>query len=174
MSEFTNENIDINALCGFENLDFKPINRRYLNVRRLKFIIFFVIILIAMNIIALTAIDFPYVYSLIPIVFVFLIFISIILILPKAHKKRAFALRENDITYKSGLIWHSIITIPLNRVQHVAVTEGPVTRMYKLKNLNLYTSGESSSDLVIKGLTKEQAFKIKDFINSRLEKYENQ
>lgn len=174
MTDFTNENIDINALCAFDNLDFKPINQKYLNVKKIQFLILFFILIIIASVPILFIDEIPFIYAMIPTVFIILIFACIFLILPIAHKKRAFALRENDITYRSGLIWHRIITVPLNRIQHVSVGEGPITRIYKLKNLNLYTSGESSSDIVINGLTKEQAFKIKDFINSRLERYENQ
>jgi hypothetical protein len=37
-----------------------------------------------------------------------------------------------------------------------------------LSSLSVYTAGDSSDDLVIKGITKKKALKIKEFITTKI------
>ena len=78
-------------------------------------------------------------------------------------------LREKDVTYKSGVLIEKITTVPYSRIQHVEINEAPISRIFKLASLNVFTAGDSSNDLVIKGIKKEEALKIKEFINQQID-----
>ena len=82
----------------------------------------------------------------------------------KGFEIKGFALREKDITYRSGYIFRSVTTIPFNRVQHCEITEGPIERQFGLKKLEVFTAGGQSSDLSIPGLKGEQAQQLKEYI----------
>lgn len=81
-----------------------------------------------------------------------------------SFKLRGYCLRQLDISYRSGLLIHRMVTIPLNRVQHCEYSQGPLGRLFDLAQVKVYTAGGSNSDLVIKGLRKESAVKLRDQI----------
>ncbi len=82
----------------------------------------------------------------------------------KGFKKRGYVLREKDITYKKGFLFHSQVTIPFNRIQHCETSQGPLSRAFNLMTLKVFTAGGASSDLRISGLRPEEANQLKEFI----------
>lgn len=84
--------------------------------------------------------------------------------LKKIYYSKKYMLRLKDITYKSGWIWHSVTSVPYNRIQHVEIEQGPIEKIYGLSTLEVYTAGKSTSDLSIPGLESETAEKLKDFV----------
>jgi membrane protein YdbS with pleckstrin-like domain len=87
------------------------------------------------------------------------------------YKKRSYALRQNDLTYRKGWIFYSITTIPFNRIQHTDVSQGPLERRFALSTLNIYTAGGSTSDLSVPGLEQEEAQQLRDFISRKAATY---
>lgn len=90
------------------------------------------------------------------------VFVWVISILGVSRKSYAF--REKDVIYRSGVILKRELVIPYNRVQHVALHEGMVSRVFHLAALEFYTAGGANGDLKIPGIPKEQAERIKQFI----------
>ncbi|MDG1195895.1 MULTISPECIES: PH domain-containing protein [unclassified Polaribacter] len=82
---------------------------------------------------------------------------------------KKYALRERDISYKSGLLIKKITTVPFSRIQHVEIDEKPISRLFGLASLSVYTAGDSSDDLVVKGLKKEVAIQLKEFIITKID-----
>ncbi len=78
--------------------------------------------------------------------------------------KKAYAFREHDVIYRSGVVVKREIVIPYNRVQHVALHEGMISRMYQLATLEFFTAGGANGDLKIPGIPKAEAERIKQFI----------
>ena len=60
--------------------------------------------------------------------------------------------------------------IPYNRVQHVALHEGFVSRIFGLAKVEIFTAGGSSSDLEIPGIEKEEAENIKQLLMGKIQK----
>ncbi len=87
-----------------------------------------------------------------------------LLIVYKEFPKRAYALREMDVTYRKGWIFHSVTSVPFNRIQHSEIDQGPLDRAFSLASLNLYTAGGSGSDLTIPGLPHEEAVRLREFV----------
>ncbi|MEO6133100.1 MAG: PH domain-containing protein [Saprospiraceae bacterium] len=85
-----------------------------------------------------------------------------------------YAVREKDISFKSGWIWRSMITVPFNRVQHCDIRQGVLDRRFGLSRLTIYTAGGQSTDLMIPGLLPETAEKLKSYILSSTEKTVNE
>lgn len=79
-----------------------------------------------------------------------------------------YALRERDIVYRHGVIWHTITAVPFNRIQHVEKSSTPLDRRFHIASLQLYTAGGSSSDLKIEGLPAKSAEKLRMFIIDKI------
>ncbi|ASM51556.1 hypothetical protein PESP_a3799 [Pseudoalteromonas espejiana DSM 9414] len=81
-------------------------------------------------------------------------------------KLQGFALRTHDIAFKKGVIWQQVTILPLARVQHMEIHQGPIERKLKLASLKLFSAGGVSADLQISGLTHEQCKNIRQFVQS--------
>jgi len=78
--------------------------------------------------------------------------------------KKAYAVRDRDILYKSGVFWLTVTAIPFNRIQHVEKSSTPLDRKFHLATLQLFTAGGSGGDLKIHGLSEKTAEKLRTFI----------
>lgn len=85
-----------------------------------------------------------------------------------AFKKRKYAIRKYDVVYSKGLIIHSIVTVPMSRIQHVEESRSWLARHFGLATLKIFTAGESGSDLSIKGLPHLEAKQIKEIISNKV------
>lgn len=85
---------------------------------------------------------------------------------------KGYAIRSKDVSYKSGLLFFSMTSVPLNRIQHCEFSQGPLGRLFDLASVKVYTAGGSSSDLTIHGLTKERAQRLRDYITKLSAEYE--
>ena len=162
---FENNQIDSNDLPRVEDLNFIPLEKQYLKVVLASNIIFWVIIMIIVIILyAFKALVLPTPFQwLLPVFLITLFLVSIYMSIHGFHKK-AYALRQRDIVFKTGLLWQKEIAVPFKRVQHCEVNQGPIERMFNLSNLHVFTAGGSSSDLSIPGLNPTTAQQLKEFI----------
>ena len=87
-----------------------------------------------------------------------------------SFKKKAYAFRNHDVIYRSGLIATNTMVIPNNRVQHVALHEGLISRYFGLAKVEIFTAGGSSSDVEIPGIAKEEAENIKQLLMGKIQK----
>lgn len=90
----------------------------------------------------------------------------------KGFKRRGYALRQRDITYKRGFLFHSQTTVPFNRIQHCETSQGPLSRAFGLMALKIFTAGGATSDLRIGGIRPDEANQLKDFITEASAQYE--
>ena len=60
-------------------------------------------------------------------------------------------------------------TVPFNRIQHIEINQGPFSRFFDLATLSIFTAGNSSHDLKIRGIKISEAEKIKEFISSKID-----
>jgi membrane protein YdbS with pleckstrin-like domain len=85
----------------------------------------------------------------------------------KQARVKAFALRQHDIIYRSGLWWRKSVVLAFNRIQHMEISIGPLQRRFGLASLKFYTAGGASVDLRLDGLTRERAEQLREFIMQR-------
>ncbi|MCJ8319626.1 MAG: PH domain-containing protein [Colwellia sp.] len=81
-----------------------------------------------------------------------------------ADKKKYFALREQDITYRCGVIFQKTVTQPILRIQHVELKRGPLERKFGLACLQLFSAGGAAHTFEIPGLLLEDAESMRQFI----------
>lgn len=146
----TNNQIVAIELPAVEPADFKKHPKRFLNKKLIAKLIFFVPLLIACIVFSFIVDEAWFPWVVFP-VWLFLISISLFLSY-KEYFVRGYVLRELDITYRHGWIFHHETTIPFNRIQHTEIKDGPIDRIFNLCALEVYTAGGSSSDLNLSGL----------------------
>ncbi len=165
MTEFENLSVNPTQLPQVETATYHPLDKNYLKISIFTTLIFWGIVLIGS--LAFASIMGLWGNTL----WVSLFFVSWGLLVGtqlwvaiKGFDKKSYAIRGKDLIYQQGLIWHDMTAIPFNRIQHCAVHQGPIERMYKLSRIQVFTAGGSSSDMSIPGLSSGEAQRIKDFI----------
>lgn len=164
---FTNELVL--ELPDFTKIEFKQVDKSYLKVIYINFFLFFIPLLVGLILLHQFAFSDGIKEYIIIVYALFILFFGVIFIfLRLSFPLRKYALREKDISYKAGLFVKKMTTVPFSRIQHVAIDEKPISRIFGLSALSVYTAGDSSDDLEIKGIQKETAIQIKEFISSKI------
>ena len=163
------QNIVVSSFPNILEVEFKYINRKYLKVILINITFVYLSLLAAVffieyeNILGLEEVAF-WLILFITILFIYTIFIKII-----GFKRRKFLVREKDISYKKGVFYKKITTVPFNRIQHVEIDQGPISRFFNLASLSVFTAGDSSDDLKVNGLLKDEAQQIKEYISNQID-----
>ncbi len=153
--------MEVADLPQVEDVHFQRHPVRYQSYRYLVASIWWAIPVVAFVVFATLYTDWWAVYAGIPLAsLIVLSYVGIGI----GYRKRSYALRQNDLTYRKGWLFYSITTVPFNRIQHTEVAQGPLERKYKLCTLNLYTAGGSTSDLSIPGLEQDEAQQLRDYV----------
>jgi membrane protein YdbS with pleckstrin-like domain len=168
MEHFTNTTIDTNQLPQFEAVEFQKLQPDYWKVllinRGLGLLILGIGIGVATYLIDEIESVVPYIWA-----GFFVLVIITYVILRVAFRKKGFAFREHDVLFRDGIIATNTTIIPYNRVQHVALHEGWLSRYFGLAKVEIFTAGGSSSDIEIPGIEKEHAEKIKQLVMGKIQ-----
>lgn len=80
----------------------------------------------------------------------------------RRYRSRGYRLGADDLRVVKGVWFHSDITVPLGRVQHIDVAQGPIERANGLAKLVLHTAGTDNSSVSLEGLAHEDATAMRD------------
>lgn len=86
------------------------------------------------------------------------------------YKYYGYQINEENIHVIKGVLFKSETIIPIKRIQHVEVLEGPIQLLFKQASVLIYTAG---SALNITGLSKEKALEVSKSIEGKLVDYLN-
>lgn len=169
MENFINDTIDTTQLPKFEAVAFTPLHPDYWKITAINLLIVLLILGTALGLLLFFN-DHLFPYRMFLIVTAAILFAMILLFSRMAFRKKGFAFRNHDVLYKSGIISTNTIIIPYNRIQHVALHEGFISRYFGLAKIEIFTAGGSSSDIEIPGIEKEQAENIKQLLMGKIQK----
>lgn len=160
MSDFTNNTIELDLLPKFEEVQLKPLSSQYWKVVLINILIF--LLFVAAGIFAILYFkEEPRQYLLIIIAIYITFAVLLLFIYNIGVKRRGFAVRERDIIYASGVLALSTTIVPFSRIQHIALHEGLISRIFNLGELQIFTAGGSSGSLHIRGIEIAEAKNIK-------------
>ena len=169
MNEFSNNPIEIDQLPKFEEVQLKGLHPKYINVLLFNFLLLFVLIIGVFSTLFYFKKDAFSNSTWILILVGILVFLAGLIVFTKlSFNKKGYAFWEHDTIYKSGLISETTTIIPFNRVQHVALHQGFISRKLGLASIELFTAGGSSSDLEIPGLLLADAQIIKNLVSQKI------
>jgi membrane protein YdbS with pleckstrin-like domain len=169
MEDFTNETIDTTQLPKFEEVVFSVLHPNYWKVTLISLAVFFLVLGIGVGLVIYFNEDLSPFISQISIVL--LVLVLLVLFFSRiSFKKKGFAFRTHDVLFRHGIIATNTLVIPYNRVQHVALHEGLISRFFGLAKIQIFTAGGASSDIEIPGIAKEQAENIKQLLMGKIQK----
>jgi membrane protein YdbS with pleckstrin-like domain len=80
------------------------------------------------------------------------------------YEHTSWRLDETGLEIRRGVIWRHQISIPVARVQHADVSQGPLQRSYELGTLTIHTAGTENASIGLEGISHEQAIQLRDQI----------
>ena len=169
MQTFTNNTIDTSNIPKFEAVIFSKLHPNYWKVMLLNLSLIILIAGIGLAF-AIYNVEEIVDYQLIIVVTFLFLVVLIVVFSHIGFVKKGFAFREHDVLFKHGIIANNTTIIPYNRVQHVAIEEGLISRYFGLVTIEIFTAGGNSSDILIPGIEKEQAENIKQLLMGKIQK----
>jgi len=88
------------------------------------------------------------------------------------HKRVSFKIDPVGIEIHEGVFWRSQICVPIGRVQHADVGQGPLQRIFGVSTLTLHTAGTSNASVAIEGLDHAFAVSVRDWIVHQRKNYD--
>ena len=83
---------------------------------------------------------------------------------PLEHRRASWRLDSEGLEIHRGVLWRHQITIPLGRVQHADVSQGPLQRQFELGTLTIHTAGTENASVALEGLAHWTAIELRDQI----------
>jgi hypothetical protein len=83
---------------------------------------------------------------------------------PIAYRHASYALGEDGLEIRRGVVWRAIVNVPRSRVQHTDVSQGPIERSYALGSLSIHTAGTDHALVSLPGLAHTTALRIRDHL----------
>lgn len=80
----------------------------------------------------------------------------------KAYDHSGWCLTASGLEIRRGIWWRSQISVPLARVQHTDVHQGPLMRRFGLAKLVVHTAGTENSAVELDGLSFTTAQRLRD------------
>jgi len=163
--KFDNKQLFDLGIPNFEDLELTPVSPQYLKIIILNNILLSLFLLVGFSVAyyffhhELSSFQIWTVYTAGTILIAYFFLSSII-----GFKYRKYAVRENDIVYQYGWLKRTLIIVPFNRIQHIKVEQGWLSKILKLKSVSVFTAGIDAGDVSIKGLPEEIAEGINNLI----------
>lgn len=152
-----------------ENVPLTPLDRGLLNLMRIRGLIagcFLLAAAFAGEIWIHTLVDLPWgllVAAALPILLYLVLWAP-----PRRYRAWGYKMDPEELQVRRG-VWTRVQTVvPLDRVQHIDVSQGPLERMLGICSLVLHTAGTLNSQIVVPGLTRETAERMRDEIRGRI------
>ncbi len=71
---------------------------------------------------------------------------------------------SDQLRIARGYLFHSDTVVPLGRIQHIDVRQGPIMRRYGLAELRVHTAGNHNASVNLPGLAHEDALAMRESI----------
>jgi membrane protein YdbS with pleckstrin-like domain len=86
----------------------------------------------------------------------------------RRYRAWGYRLDAEELMLRHGLWTHIETSVPLRRVQHLDVAQGPLERGFGVTRLVMHTAGTASSEVVLPGLSRATAEAIRDEIRAQI------
>lgn len=95
--------------------------------------------------------------------------IPIVVMYGRAYcRSLGFALRPQDIVVKEGVWWRSHTCLPLSRLQHVTLSQGPIAKYFDYCTLKGFSAGSPMAEITIYGLTKAEGERLRQHLMQQI------
>ncbi len=165
---FVNEPIDVSGLPRLPDDRFESLDPRYLRIRWTGVAITAAVVIVLAGIVTAVLPDGAALPRWIPAVVALglLALLAVIAWLQRLEiTHMGYLVRDEDFSYRSGVIGRSVVTVPFARIQHVSIDRGPLARSFGLATLQMRTAG--SGGLTVPGMDHDTAQRLKALVADR-------
>lgn len=157
------------SLCDdilpYNKLRFEPVDKNYIKVVYVRLLLVYVILMAcALFILLIEAESMPLMLIGAELVLA-AAFVANMAFVRKIYSFKGYRLSEKDISYRSGIFFPKVTTIPFCKIQQVSVRRNPVTSIFGLYYIDVINGSQSiTSQMTIPGLSREKAEGLKSLI----------
>lgn len=149
--------------------DFKPLERGQLQVLRFH-AIFQAIVLAGLAAVAEIALasssDLPPGMVAVPVL---LLILYLVIVSPgRQYRAWGYWMDGEDLRLRHGVWVRTEILVPLDRVQHIDLSQGPLEKSFGVSRLIVHTAGTQYSRVALPGLSRHDAERMRDEIRARI------
>lgn len=94
--------------------------------------------------------------------------VTVVFLVPGRWRRWGYAFTDRELHVASGWLTRVHTIVPVARVQHIDVSQGPIERATGVASLSLHTAGTANSLVVLPGITRQRAEEIRDAIRGRI------
>lgn len=80
------------------------------------------------------------------------------------HRHLCYRVHAEGLRIRRGVFWRKTIWIPITRVQHTDVSQGPLQRKYGIAKLTVHTAGTEGASISLSGLEYGIADRLSDHL----------
>lgn len=148
-----------------EDLVFTPLEPQFIKAQFVTTLLVYLVLMgLSLLILLIDSYDHRYLATLILESCLLVAMIINLCLLPKAYRFKGFAIREHDITYRTGIFFPKTLTIPFCKIQQVSTSQNPITRFLGLYAVDIVNGAQLLSSLRIPGLSETTALAIKSHV----------
>jgi membrane protein YdbS with pleckstrin-like domain len=81
------------------------------------------------------------------------------------YKQWRYIITKDKVEFSEGIYWTKTVVIPIVRVQHIKINQGPINRKFNLADLQIYTAGGIHK---IPNIEMEKADEISNFLKDKV------
>lgn len=93
---------------------------------------------------------------------------SVVFLASRRWRRWGYAFTERELHVANGWLTQRHTVVPVSRVQHIDVSQGPIERSAGVATLSLHTAGTEGSLVILPGISRQRAEEIRDVIRSRI------
>lgn len=165
----TNRQLALRGVDRTEDLHFTPLEKNYLKAQLIRTsIVYLALMALTLSLLAWESFRYRHEVTFAAECGWLAMLVANLSLLPKAVAYKGFAIREHDITYRSGVIFPRVTTVPFRKIQQVSIRQNPVTRLFGLYAVDIVNGAQTLSAVSIPGLTAETAEEIKALVTRKL------
>lgn len=170
----TNRQLEAESIDRIDNLTYEPLERKYMKVQFADTLIIYMLMMsLALLLLFIEEMSFRYTLLIVTESILAVAAAINLMLIPKAVAFKGFAVREHDITYRSGIIFPSVTTVPFRKIQQVSIRQTPASRIMGLYSVSVSSGAQTLSEIRIPGLTGKRANEIKTLITEHIKDGEN-
>ena len=87
----------------------------------------------------------------------------------KVYRSFRWKLDENSLDIRKGHLWQKELRVPVQRVQHLNLSRGPLQRSRQLATLTIYTAGTANSSIKLPNMDSDMAEAIREHLSALID-----
>ncbi|MGO1560383.1 transmembrane protein, distant homology with ydbS [Actinomycetales bacterium JB111] len=95
-----------------------------------------------------------------------LILLWLLWLIPRQVRAMGYCEASDDLLFRKGILWRSLVAVPYGRMQYIDVQAGPLDRAFGIATVTLSTAS-AQTDAKIPGLPADEAARLREVLTSR-------